>query len=108
MKLDYLQFLELEVFTRFGTKLDAGVEAKIRRGRLLREILRGSPGAVVRQFPTCLAEIAFNAGMFDGFDPEKLPAALQSMQDGLEREPLPLDNTQRVAGSTAKLASETP
>ena len=40
MKLDYLQFLELEVFTRFGTKLEAGTEAKIRRGRLLREILK--------------------------------------------------------------------
>ena len=24
MKLDYLQFLELEVFTRFGTKLEPG------------------------------------------------------------------------------------
>ena len=40
MKLDYLQFLELEVFTRFGSRLEAGVEAKIRRGRLLRELLK--------------------------------------------------------------------
>ena len=28
MKLDYLQFLELEVFTRFGTKLEAGTESQ--------------------------------------------------------------------------------
>jgi len=40
MKLDYLQFLELEVFTRFGSKVDPETEAKIRRGRLLREILK--------------------------------------------------------------------
>lgn len=39
-KLDYLQFLELEVFTRFGAKLEAGVEERIRRGRALRQALR--------------------------------------------------------------------
>ena len=35
MKLDYLQFLELEVFTRFGTRLEATMEKAIRRGQLL-------------------------------------------------------------------------
>ena len=39
-KLDYLQFLELEVFTRFGARLEASSEAKIKRGRILREILK--------------------------------------------------------------------
>lgn len=39
-QLDYLQFLELEVFIRFGARLEAGVEVKIRRGRLLRELLK--------------------------------------------------------------------
>jgi F-type H+-transporting ATPase subunit alpha len=40
IKLDYLQFLELEVFSRFGARLEASMEAGIRRGRLLREILK--------------------------------------------------------------------
>jgi F-type H+-transporting ATPase subunit alpha len=40
MKLDYLQYLELEVFTRFGAKLEASMEAAIQRGRILREILK--------------------------------------------------------------------
>ena len=40
MKLDYLQFLELEVFTRFGSRLEASMEAKIARGRVLRELLK--------------------------------------------------------------------
>ena len=40
MKLDYLQFLELEVFTRFGARLEASIEERIRRGRVLREILK--------------------------------------------------------------------
>ena len=40
MKLDYLQYLELEVFTRFGARLEASMEQAIARGRVLREILK--------------------------------------------------------------------
>ena len=91
MKLDYLQFLELEVFTRFGTKLEAGAEAKIRRGRLLREILKQErlsplPAAFQQAWMT-----AFNAGLLDGLEADALPAALQRMLAGLGREPLSLD-----------------
>ncbi len=32
MKLDYLQFLELEAFTRFGQRLEASMEVRIKRG----------------------------------------------------------------------------
>jgi F-type H+-transporting ATPase subunit alpha len=91
MKLDYLQFLELEVFTRFGTKLEAGADAKIRRGRSLREILKQErlnplPAAFQLAWMT-----AFNSGLFDGFEPAAVPGALQRIQDGLAREPLALD-----------------
>jgi F-type H+-transporting ATPase subunit alpha len=91
IKLDYLQFLELEVFTRFGTKLEAGTEAKIRRGRLLREILkqeRLNPLPATFQLAWM---IAFNTGLLDGFAPTTLPDALQKILAGLEREPLSLD-----------------
>ena len=91
MKLDYLQFLELEVFTRFGTKLEAGTEAKIRRGRLLREILRQerlSPQPAAFQLAWL---IAFNAGLLDGLDALTVPAALQRILVGISREPLLLD-----------------
>lgn len=91
MKLDYLQFLELEVFTRFGTKLEAGAEAKIRRGRLLREILkqeRLNPLAASFQLAWM---IAFNTGLLDGFEPDNLPAVLQKILDGLARDPLALE-----------------
>ena len=91
MKLDYLQFLELEVFTRFGTKLEAGTEAKIRRGRLLREILkqeRLSPQPAVFELAWL---IAFNAGLLDHLDAATLPTALQRILAGIRREPLLLD-----------------
>ena len=38
-KLDYLHFLEPELFTRFGARLGATMEARLRRGQALREIL---------------------------------------------------------------------
>jgi F-type H+-transporting ATPase subunit alpha len=91
MKLDYLQFLELEIFTRFGTKLEAGTEAKIRRGRLLREILkqeRLSPLAAPFQLAWMLA---FNEGLLDACTPPTLTDTLQKILAGLERDSLPLD-----------------
>jgi F-type H+-transporting ATPase subunit alpha len=91
MKLDYLQFLELEVFTRFGTKLEAGTEAKIRRGRLLREILKQERLSPLPA-PFQLAWMtAFNAGLLDGVAPDTLPAGLHRILAGLGREPLSLD-----------------
>lgn len=65
MKLDYLQFLEVEVFTRFGSRLEAGVEAKIRRGRLLRELLKQERLAPLAPEQHMAWLVAFNEGLFD-------------------------------------------
>jgi F-type H+-transporting ATPase subunit alpha len=90
MKLDYLQFLELEVFTRFGARLEASMEQAIRRGRALREILkqdRLSPLPVTFQLAWL---IAFNEGLLHEQPLEKLPALLLRLQ-------------QRVAASGLRL-----
>jgi F-type H+-transporting ATPase subunit alpha len=79
MKLDYLQFLELEVFTRFGSRLEASMEAKIARGRVLRELLkqdRLSPLPI--EFHLAWL-IGFNHGLFDKVPPESIPALLESL-----------------------------
>lgn len=76
MKLDYLQFLELEVFTRFGSRLEASIEAKIARGRVLRELLkqdRLSPLPIEFQLAWLTA---FNQGLFDNVSPASIPALL--------------------------------
>jgi len=91
MKLDYLQFLELEVFTRFGTKLEAGAQDKIRRGRLLREILKQE-----RLFPLPATfqlawMIAFNSGQLDSLEPAAIAGALQHILQGLTDDALTLD-----------------
>jgi len=79
MKLDYLQFLELEVFTRFGSKLEASMEAKIQRGQLLREILKQeclAPLAIEFQLAWM---IAFNEGLLDGMSAQDVPAILHGL-----------------------------
>jgi F-type H+-transporting ATPase subunit alpha len=92
MKLDYLQFLELEVFTRFGARLEASMEAAIHRGRLLREILkqdRLAPMPVTYQMAWL---VAFNDGLFTDADPESMPALLETLAEAIQHTPLDLDS----------------
>lgn len=79
MKLDYLQFLELEIFTRFGTRLEATMERAIRRGRLLRELLkqdRLAPLPVAFQLAWL---IAFNEGLFDVAGPDDADGLMSTL-----------------------------
>lgn len=65
MKLDYLQFLELEVFTRFGSRLEAGMEARIHRGQILREMLKQDLLAPLTIEFQMAWLVAYNEGLFD-------------------------------------------
>ncbi|GMR21222.1 MAG: F0F1 ATP synthase subunit alpha [Gammaproteobacteria bacterium] len=92
MKLDYLQFLELEVFTRFGARLEASMEAAIHRGRLLREILkqdRLAPLPVAFQMAWL---VAFNDGHFDSAEPDTIPALLSALEGPVRHTTLNLDS----------------
>ncbi len=92
MKLDYLQFLELEVFTRFGTRLEASMEQAISRGQILREILKQDqlkPLPVEFQMAWL---VAFNAGLFDGIELDDLPALLLHLQQQLVHSKLSLED----------------
>lgn len=93
MKLDYLQFLELEVFTRFGARLEAEMETAIRRGRVLREILkqdRLTPLPIEFQMAWL---VAFNDGLFDASDPATLHLRLEQLAGQVARAELTLDST---------------
>ena len=92
MKLDYLQFLELEVFTRFGSQLEASMEAKIRRGRVLREALKQERLAPLPIECQLAWMMAFNAGLLDALDLEKIPATLQMLGE-------------RVAGADLRISA---
>ncbi len=76
MKLDYLQFLELERFTRFGARLEPEMQQAIKRGQILREILkqeRLSPMPVESHMAWL---VAFNDGLFDALAQADIPALL--------------------------------
>jgi F-type H+-transporting ATPase subunit alpha len=92
MKLDYLQFLELEVFTRFGARLEASMEAAIARGRLLKEILkqdRLDPLPVEFEMAWM---VAFNDGRLDGTEPEQLPELLARLKQQVAASDLTVDS----------------
>ena len=91
MKLDYLQFLELELFTRFGAKLEAGMQNTIARGRLLRELLkqdRLSPVPIEFDMAWLLA---FNAGLLNNKTVAEIPALLRDLAGHVRDDALPLD-----------------
>ena len=100
MKLDYLQFLELEVFTRFGARLEASMEVAIRRGRVLREILkqdRLAPLSIEFQMAWLAA---YNDRLFDDTEPANIRAHLATLEQQVNRSGLTLDKP-REQWSTA-------
>lgn len=95
MKLDYLQFLELEVFTRFGTRLEASMEKAIRRGRILREILKQEQLHPLPVEFHMAWLVAFNAGLFDHAEAEQLPGILHHLQQQVALSALCLEDDRK-------------
>jgi len=79
MKLDYLQFLELEMFTRFGAKLEAAMQETINRGRLLREILKQDRLVPLPVEFDMAWLVAFNDGLFNQVSIEEVPVLLERL-----------------------------
>jgi F-type H+-transporting ATPase subunit alpha len=92
MKLDYLQFLELEAFTRFGQRLEASMEARIKRGRLLRELLKQERLMPLSHVFQLAWLIAFNAGLLNDIDIKQLADALKRIEHGVETTTLTMDS----------------
>jgi F-type H+-transporting ATPase subunit alpha len=93
MKLDYLQFLELEVFTRFGTRLEASMEAKIKRGRVLRALFKQEKLAPLPIELHMAWLVAFNAGLFDTVDVEDIPKQLDRLAAGVNASELRVEDS---------------
>lgn len=93
MKLDYLQFLELEVFTRFGSQLEASLEAKIKRGQLLREILKQDRLVPVSAEFQLAWMLAFNEGLFVGTPAAAVHEHLRRLGDRVAQSRLKLDDS---------------
>jgi F-type H+-transporting ATPase subunit alpha len=92
MKLDYLQFLELETFTRFGQRLEASMEARIKRGRILRELLKQDrlvPHSAIFQLAWLTA---FNTDLFNQADAKNISPLLVRIEQHIETTELTLDS----------------
>ena len=81
MKLDYLQYQELEVFTRFGARLEASMEEAIHKGRLLREILKQDRLSPLPASYQMAWLVAFNDGFFDDAEPDALTPLLSRLEE---------------------------
>jgi len=65
MRLDYAQFLELEMFTRFGGVNDAQVKNKIARGQRIRAVLTQPQYAALRLADEVALVLALQGGLLD-------------------------------------------
>lgn len=92
MKLDYLQFLELEVFTRFGSRLEASMEAKLARGRILRELLKQDRLAPMPIEFHLAWLTGFQLGLFNKVPLASIPALLGSLAAHVKESDLTLES----------------
>lgn len=93
MKLEYLQFLELETFTRFGQRLEASMELRIKRGQLLRELLKQDRLMPLPNLFQLAWLIAFNHNLLDSYEISELKEALEHLSQGVANTQLTLDNS---------------
>lgn len=96
MKLDYLQFIELEVFTRFGARLEASMEAAIHRGKVLREILKQDRLAPLPAKYQLAWLVAFNDGVFEDAELESIPSLLETLNQAAAGSTLSLDSPRQA------------
>lgn len=83
LKLFYSQFEELEVFSRFGTRLDERTRQTLARGRAVREALKQplyDPLPAAEQIAILLAA---TAGLFDNLPAEKVVEASATIRQML-------------------------
>ncbi len=87
LRLDYLQFMELELFTRFGTRLDDAMRARLKRGQLLRTLFRQGrlePRPIAYEMAWL---VALNENWLDGLEPRELDAALARLKENVPHAP---------------------
>lgn len=80
LKLAYSQFEELEMFSRFGTRLDEQTRKSIAHGNRIRECLKQNELESVTSIEQITILTALTAGLFDAVPLDRMKAAEQSVQ----------------------------
>ena len=68
LRLDYAQFLELEIFTRFGGILEPGIKQQIQRGQRIRAILDQPQYSPLGLASEVALVLGLQSGALDGLD----------------------------------------
>jgi F-type H+-transporting ATPase subunit alpha len=111
LRLDYAQFLELEMFTRFGGVTDVQVKGKIARGQRIRAVLSQPQYVPLRLADEVALVLALQSGILDPLSLEHIGKFRSELPAWLGRSVAPIVNeierTGRLddAGSAALKAS---
>jgi F-type H+-transporting ATPase subunit alpha len=86
LKLYYAQFEELEMFARFGTRLDEKTRATLERGKRVREILKQHELEAWSPFEQIAVLLAVTEGLFDTLPINKIRTAEQAVRRNLNKQ----------------------
>jgi F-type H+-transporting ATPase subunit alpha len=82
----------LEAFTRFGQRLEASMEQRIKRGRLLRELLKQDQLTPLPSLFQLAWLTAFNNDLLNPFELQHVGKALERIAHGIVSTHLTLDS----------------
>jgi F-type H+-transporting ATPase subunit alpha len=85
LRLDYAQFLELEIFTRFGGMSDARVRGQVTRGARIRATFDQPRHAPLRLADETALILALQAGALDSLPVEAVAAFRAGLPAALDR-----------------------
>jgi len=86
LRLDYAQFLELEIFTRFGGMPDTRVRGQLTRGAKIRAILNQPQHAPIRLADEVALVLAVQSGFLDPLPPAAIIAFRHGLRERLDRD----------------------
>jgi F-type H+-transporting ATPase subunit alpha len=86
LRLDYAQFLELEVFTRFGGLTDARVRKQLLRGERIRALFAQPRFAPLRTIDMVALLAALNEGVFDALPVQRITEVRERLPASLDTE----------------------
>lgn len=99
LRLDYAQFLELEVFTRFGGMPEGRVRDQLRRGERIRAILRQQQHAPFRLVDEVALMLAVQSGLLDALPLDMVAAFRAGLPAALDRDAAELLGTVSDSGN---------
>lgn len=86
LKLDYAQFLELEMFTRFGSMIDDRTKARIEHGKRIRASLRQEELAPIPLYAQVGMLLALGEGLLDTIPVDRVGRFRKGFQEALLRD----------------------